>query len=98
MLIPCPHCGERELEEFTYLGDATKVRPPLDAPEADWCDYLFMRENPMGAHREHWHHSAGCRSLLVVERNTLTHAVAGATLAGAWGMPVAARTVEEPAE
>ena len=23
MLIPCPHCGTRPVEEFTFLGDAS---------------------------------------------------------------------------
>ncbi len=27
MRIPCPHCGERDLREFSYLGDATLARP-----------------------------------------------------------------------
>src|SRR3546814_8270426 len=27
MLIPCPHCGPRDVGEFTYGGDATKERP-----------------------------------------------------------------------
>lgn len=97
MQIPCPHCGPREVSEFTYGGDATKIRPPLDAPEADWCDYLFARDNPMGAHREYWQHTAGCRAVLVVERDTSTHAIAGARFAGAWGAPARARS-EEPAE
>ena len=27
MLIPCPHCGTRPVEEFTFLGDAAPTRP-----------------------------------------------------------------------
>ncbi|TIP23390.1 MAG: sarcosine oxidase subunit delta, partial [Mesorhizobium sp.] len=27
MRIVCPFCGERELGEFTYLGDAKPLRP-----------------------------------------------------------------------
>jgi sarcosine oxidase delta subunit len=27
MLIKCPYCGERPLEEFAILGDAAPVRP-----------------------------------------------------------------------
>src|SRR3546814_1378302 len=62
MLIPCPHCGPRDVGEFTYGGDATKERPdPGSAIAADWCDYVFYRDNPRGRHIEHWHHGQGCR-------------------------------------
>ena len=27
MRIPCPFCGDRDVQEFTYLGDATVARP-----------------------------------------------------------------------
>ena len=32
MRIPCPYCGPRGDEEFTYLGDATVQRPDPAAP------------------------------------------------------------------
>jgi len=32
MRIPCPHCGERGSEEFSYLGAADPQRPAADAP------------------------------------------------------------------
>ena len=32
--IPCPYCGARGNEEFTYLGDATVQRPDPAAPDA----------------------------------------------------------------
>ena len=34
MRIDCPHCGERDAREFTYLGDATVRRPDPQAPDA----------------------------------------------------------------
>ena len=80
MLIPCPHCGPRIHDEFTYLGDATVRRPdPAEAgAERAFCDYVYIRDNPAGAHRELWFHAAGCHEWLVVERDTRTHAIAGA--------------------
>ena len=27
MIIICPHCGPREISEYTYVGDATLVGP-----------------------------------------------------------------------
>ncbi len=104
MLIPCPHCGSRDLAEFTYVGDATIRRPEDGAPEAAWCDYLYARRNPAGRHLEHWHHEGGCRRVLVVDRDTRTHEVFDARLAGE-PAPAAARParaepapVPEPAE
>ena len=41
-------------------------------------DYVYLRDNLAGAHRELWHHVHGCRSWLVVTRNTRDHAIADA--------------------
>jgi methylglutamate dehydrogenase subunit B len=76
-LIQCPWCGERDQVEFTYAGDATVRRPDPAAGEAAFFDYVYLRDNPRGPHRELWHHTGGCRRFVVVERNTLTHEVAG---------------------
>ena len=45
-------------------------------------DYVYLRDNPAGLHKEHWHHSAGCHSWLVVTRDTVTHEIVGVELAG----------------
>lgn len=79
--IPCPFCGLRDHAEFTYEGDATVVYPELDAPEADWFEAVFLRENPRGAHREYWRHHGGCGAFLVVERDTMTHVIGEVRLA-----------------
>ncbi|HYZ62485.1 MAG TPA: sarcosine oxidase subunit delta [Acetobacteraceae bacterium] len=78
MRLPCPYCGERGREEFSYLGAAGLVRPEPDAPFEAWHDYVYLRENPAGPHRELWHHLYGCRRWLVVTRDTRTHEVLGA--------------------
>ena len=79
--IPCPFCGPRDHAEFSYEGDATVRWPALDAPEAEWVEAVYLRDNPRGPHAEVWHHVQGCRALLVVERDTATHAIASARLA-----------------
>jgi sarcosine oxidase subunit delta len=38
------------------------------------ADYVYLRDNPLGWHKEYWLHTV-CRTWLVVERNTVTHAV-----------------------
>jgi methylglutamate dehydrogenase subunit B len=75
MLIRCPHCGDRISEEFTALGDATVIRPASNDPDTmdQWFDYVFIRPNPKGRHREYFQHTGGCRAWLVVERDTVTH-------------------------
>ena len=74
MRIPCPFCGPRGNEEFTYLGDASVRRPDPDRRDAAqmFHDYVYLRDNPSGLHRELWYHG-GCRKWLIVTRNTRTH-------------------------
>ncbi|MEL6372434.1 MAG: sarcosine oxidase subunit delta [Pseudomonadota bacterium] len=100
MRITCPCCGSREIAEFTYGGDATRVRPSLDdGDEARWFDYVFLRDNPRGVHREFWQHTLGCRSWLVVERNTLTHEITSVALArDSLARPASAQQQAEAAE
>lgn len=98
MLIPCPHCGPRSVAEFTYAGDATIVRPALDAPQSEWCAALYERANPIGLHREYWQHTAGCRAVLVVERDTLTHRVVSAAFAAPAPSAHTAARANAPAE
>jgi sarcosine oxidase subunit delta len=82
MRIKCPNCGERDRREFYYQGNAVALdRPVPDAGLDAWNDYLHNRENKAGDIRDMWFHEAGCGAWLVVERNTVTHAVHGATLA-----------------
>ena len=80
MLIACPYCGARDAQEFAYRGDATVRRPDPAAPDA-FYDYVYLRDNPDGAHREYWYHSAGCRRWLEVERDTRTHKVSAVRFA-----------------
>lgn len=82
MRIPCPYCGPRDSSEFTYGGDATRIRPDInDADPEHWLKYVYERDNPKGPHKEFWHHVTGCRQWLVVTRDTATHVVSGAELA-----------------
>ncbi len=46
-----------------------------------WHDYVFLFDNPKGAHREYWQHVLGCRQWLVLERDTATNRVGRARLA-----------------
>ena len=86
MISACPHCGPRDLAEFSYHGDATLVRPDPASDDRDaWNAYVYDRANPAGEHREYWQHSGGCRKYLVVTRNTLTHVIFDVRFAGGDG-------------
>jgi methylglutamate dehydrogenase subunit B len=86
MLIKCPHCGTRPVEEYTFLGDADPLRPATNdlASMDQWFDYVYLRNNPKGRFNEYVHHSGGCRAWLVVTRDTQTHEVFGVTTARDW--------------
>lgn len=75
--IACPWCGPRDESEFTYGGEAHIVRPkdPDALSDAEWADYLFMRTNPRGAHREQWNHAHGCRRWFNVVRDTVSYQI-----------------------
>jgi sarcosine oxidase subunit delta len=77
MRIQCPYCGERDLSEFAYLGDANFTRPDPATPDASeqFFAQVYLRDNPAGPFEELWYHASGCRSWLRVRRNTRTHEI-----------------------
>lgn len=85
MRIPCPHCGVRDAQEFSYLGDACLQQRPIlpaetpidDAILDQWHAYVYLRDNPASDHRELWYHQGGCRQWLIVARNMRTHEING---------------------
>ncbi len=60
-LLPCPNCGPRDVNEFSYAGEVTK-RPNF-------------RENVAGIQREWWYHRLGCEVWFQAERDTRTNEV-----------------------
>lgn len=92
MIINHPLLGPRDSSEFVYLGDAALMNRPqwqgAEATDADiqqsigrFHDYLYLRDNIAGEHRELWYHEQGDRSWLVVTRNTVTHEILDVELA-----------------
>ena len=79
MLIPCPCCGPRAMAEFSYGGAALRRPAPEVAQDAAaneaWDEFVYLRDNPKGAHRELWFHAAGCRMWFTLRRDTGTNAV-----------------------
>jgi len=77
LMIECPYCGPRAEIEFSYGGEAHIKRPqtPDELTDAQWADYLFMRENPQGLYKERWVHTHGCRRWFNAQRDTVTYEV-----------------------
>ena len=75
--IKCPYCGDRSQKEFAYGGDGTVVRPELNQEISDekWDEFVYLRKSPRGKHVELWHHIAGCRQWIKVQRDTVTHEI-----------------------
>ena len=73
-VIRCPYCGERDMSDFAYGGEAHIARPTQSETmsEAEWADYVFLRNNPKGLLAERWNHQAGCRRWFNAVRNTAT--------------------------
>ncbi len=92
MRIPCPFCGERDLQEYSFLGEAGLKRPDPKADDAQqqFHDYVHIRKNKAGLTNELWQHIHGCRSWIVVRRDTLTHEI--------FSSEFASDTLKEPAK
>lgn len=81
MRIPCPFCGDRDQSEFAYRRSAD-LRPAPDASAEAFTAYVYSGADKFGPLEEHWYHAHGCRRWLVVTRDTRTHEIFGARLAG----------------
>jgi heterotetrameric sarcosine oxidase delta subunit len=72
LLVRCPWCGERDVVEFSYGGQAGVAYPadPAEVSDQQWSQFLFVRDNPKGVWRERWVHTHGCRRWFELERDT----------------------------
>ena len=77
LLIPCPYCGPRSEEEFSYGNEAHIPRPkqPDKLNDAEWAEYVFMRSNTKGVFLERWMHAQGCRRWFNVARDTVSYEI-----------------------
>lgn len=112
-IINCPHCGPREESEFACGGEAHIARPLAEntLTDAQFADYLFLRDNPKGLFLERWRHTAGCRRWFNVARDTVTDKIveiypmgstpsskpAAKTYADSWRRETAAERAAKPA-
>ena len=77
MRIPCPYCGERDIEEFAYLGDATRAAAAIRPRRRRAAAFVRLR---LSARQ-----SARAASRALVSRARLPRA-------GSWSRAIRART------
>ena len=77
MLIPCPWGGPRIEDEFTWGGEASRVRPddPSELSHGQWAGYMYNNLNEKGWTIERWCHSKGCEQWFEIRRNNVTHEI-----------------------
>ena len=71
-LVPCPNCGDRDVNEFACRGEVT-TRPTGQPTLAELSRYVYSRRNVAGPQREWWYHRRGCGQWFVAERDTRTN-------------------------
>jgi heterotetrameric sarcosine oxidase delta subunit len=72
LLIPCPHCGDRDEVEFDYGGRALDW-PSLDAGLNAWHATAHLGNDNAEVVEELWYHGAGCERWIRLRRHLSTH-------------------------
>jgi sarcosine oxidase, subunit delta len=75
LIITCPSCGPRSVEEFRYGGAAPHVPDHITDPVRRNLDYSWFLDNDCGPQIERWFHDAGCRRWSTVTRDTSTDTI-----------------------
>lgn len=75
-LVPCPHCGQRDVGEFRFGGEKGN-RPAATEimTGSQWAHYVYDRKNVAGLQTEWWFHRSGCRQWFLATRHTVTNVV-----------------------
>lgn len=73
MLVTCPNCGPREVQELRCAGESTS-RPKTTPTQRELNEYVYFRANEAGPQREWWF-CRSCEDWFLAERNTVTNIV-----------------------
>ena len=73
MLVTCPNCGPREVQELRCAGETTK-RPTSTPTVRELNEYIYFRRNVWGTQREWWF-CRTCEDWFMAERHTYTNEV-----------------------
>ncbi len=83
VLLECPNCGPRNSQEFRYGGEYNpRPKKPMQRNDAEWADYIYMRDNKLGVQKEWWYHRSGCSTWFLAKRHTKSNQVASTSF---WG-------------
>jgi len=78
LILNCPYCGiDADETELSAGGEAHLKRETVGSQDAEFEEYLFMRDNPRGVHFERWRHTYGCGKWFLAARDTMTLQVFG---------------------
>ncbi|MCH8182427.1 MAG: sarcosine oxidase subunit delta [Proteobacteria bacterium] len=70
-VMRCPLNGERNISEFTCLGEVSEPPAPDGASDEAWAAHLWNSNNTAGVVREWWCH-VPTSYWFIAERNTVT--------------------------
>ncbi|MBI5087822.1 MAG: sarcosine oxidase subunit delta [Actinobacteria bacterium] len=70
LIVVCPNCGPRPVEEFRFGGELPNPPAALEDESAIDLDRVWMFTNERGAQVERWFHDAGCHRWLTATRDT----------------------------
>ena len=73
LLVPCPHCGPRNMSDLRLVGESVARPDPHTTTPEEWGEYLYLRDNVADWQFETWYCRAGCRRFFKLERNTATN-------------------------
>ena len=55
-ILHCPLNGPRNIQEFAYGGEVAFAPDGPEGTDAEWADYVFLKDNLAGVVREWWMH------------------------------------------
>lgn len=70
LIVTCPHCGPRPVEEFRFGGEIPAPPEHLVDPFERDLDQVWMFTNADGPQVERWFHDAGCHRWSTHRRDT----------------------------
>jgi heterotetrameric sarcosine oxidase delta subunit len=70
LVILCPNCGPRHVEEFRFGGELPEPPARITDPVERDFDQVWMFNNVNGEQTERWFHEAGCHRWLTASRST----------------------------
>ncbi len=73
ILVPCPHCGPRNMGDLRLVGESVARPDPNTTTPEEWGEYLYLRDNVADWQVETWYCRSGCRRYFKLERNTSTN-------------------------